>query len=237
MIRAFYSAVSGLKSGQNNVDIIANNLANSETTGYKSKKSEFESLLYTSMNNAGINAANSAKLEVGSGSATGTVTEDLTQGSVEETGRLLDYSIMGEGYFQVEDGAGNRYFTRDGAFEAQNTGGTLYLADSDGRLVLDGNSNPITLGADGASSVEPGVFSFADIEGLKSDGSSLYTQTAASGVPVKSATQVKQRSLESSNVNMIEQMTGLVMTERNFQLGSKVVETADNIENLANQLR
>lgn len=236
MIRAFYSGTAGLFAHQNAVDVAANNIANVNTAGYKQRDTDFSSLLYSSLNNTVPITANSDRLEVGNGSAATKITVDDSTGAPEKTGRSLDFCIEGGGYFQLQDGGGNRTFTRSGSFEAVNAGGVEYLADSSGRFVLGADSRRIALTADGLSEA-PGVFTVQNPQFLQANGGSIFTATPQAGAVTASTVAPKQGYMESSNVNMAGEMSSLLMLQRSFSMDSKVVQTADDIENMANQLR
>jgi flagellar basal-body rod protein FlgG len=236
MIRAFYSGSLGLKAQQNAVDITANNIANSETNGFKQKTEKFGDLLYSSMVGLGVNSTNTTRLVVGNGAAISQVQNDMTQGQSDATGIATDYCIMGDGFFAAKDASGNTSYTRDGSFKTTTENGTAFLEDSQGRKVLDKNQNPIKMN-NGAVSTQPGVFAFSNSSELKSAGENNYVQTALSGTPAATAVLVESGSLEGSNVDLTQQMTHLMTSQRAFQMSSKVVQTADQIAELANQLR
>jgi flagellar basal-body rod protein FlgG len=236
MIRAFYSGSMGLKSQQNAVDITANNIANAETTGYKQKTEKFGDLLYSSMVGLGVNSPNVTRLEVGNGVAIAQVQNDMSTGDYQETGVSTDYLIIGDGFFAVKDTAGNMSYTRDGSFKTAIEKDTVYLEDANGRKVLDKNLNPIKID-NGKVSTQPGVFSFTNSTALQATGDNNYIQTQLSGSPTATNTPLKSGYLEGSNVDLTQQMTHLLMSQRSFQMSSKVVQTADQIADMANQLR
>lgn len=235
MIRAFYSGSLGLKAQQNAVDITANNIANSETTGYKQKTEKFGDLLYSSMLGVGINSPNTTRLEVGNGAAISQVQNDMTSGEFQETGISTDYCIEGDGFFAVKDAAGNTSYTRDGSFKTVNENDAIYLEDANGRKVLDNNQNPIKID-NGIVSTQPGVFSFADSSVLQATGENDYIQTLLSGSPIATNTPIETGYLEGSNVDLTQQMTNLLTSQRSFEMSSKVVQTADQIAEMANEL-
>ncbi|MDR3645352.1 MAG: flagellar hook-basal body protein [Clostridia bacterium] len=233
MISAFYSGAAAMRAQQTAVDITANNLANVNTTGYKQKQAQFSDLLYSSM----ASTANTAGQAIGSGTAVTSVENDMTEGNISETDRPLDYCIPGSGFFQVRDSSGNRYFTRDGSFEALRSGSGYILGDSQGRAVLDSSGNTIALGKNSAPEKSPGVFTFSNEQALSATGGNLYAQTTQSGAPRASGTKPIQGGLEGSNTDLAQQMAGLMISQRGFELSSKAVQTADSIEEMANQLR
>lgn len=241
MINAFYNGAAALRAQQTAIDITSNNISNVNTNGFKEKQASFSDLLYSTVSaygNVGANTtAGAAAATAGSGvGVTGTKT-DLTQGSGIVTGHALDYLIPANGYFELRDASGNLTFTRSGSFQASKLGQTNVLTDSQGREVLSAGGNVITIGADGKPQGAPGVFSFANEQGLNPEGGSLFTQTALSGAPAATAVVPVSGELEGSNTDLASQLTELMVAERAYQLGSKSVQTADSIEEMANQLR
>lgn len=236
MIRAFYSGSAGLKSQQNAVDITANNIANLETTGYKQKKEKFSDLLYSSMVGLGVNSPNTTRLEVGNGATISSVQSDMSAGGFQETGVSTNFGIDGNGFFAVKDAAGNTSYTRDGSFRATSEKDGVYLEDTNGRKVLDKNQNYIKIDNE-TLSTQPGVFGFSNSTALQATGDNNYTATQLSGVPTAMDTPIKSGYLEGSNVDISQQMTHLIVSQRSFQMSSKVVQTADQIAEMANQLR
>jgi flagellar basal-body rod protein FlgG len=236
MIRAFYSGSSGLKSQQNAVDITANNIANSETTGYKQKNEKFSDLLYSSMVGLGVNSANVARLEVGNGATISSVQNDMSAGGFQETGVSTNFAIEGNGFFAIKDSAGNTSYTRDGSFRATSEKDGVYLEDASGRKVLDKSQNYIKIDSV-TLSTQPGVFGFANSTALQATGDNNYVETQLSGASSALDTPIKSGYLEGSNVNLAQQMTHLIVSQRSFQMSSKIVQTADQIAEMANQLR
>lgn len=231
MIRAFYSGTSGMKTQQAAVDIISNNIANSNTNGYKSKTASFGDLLYSAMVTYPQNSV------VGNGVRLAGTSNDMSDGGPQETGLKTDFFIDGQGFFAVRDAAGNTFYTRDGSFRAEQGQSGPYLADSEGRQVLDSASNPIAVNANGDVQNKPGVFSFSNSPALSPAGDNLFTPTAASGNAQAANTIVRTGYLESSNVDLAKQMTDLLQSQRSFQMNSKMVQTADEIVEMVNQLR
>lgn len=234
MIRAFYSGTAGMKAQQTSVDVIANNIANINTTGYASRDTRFSDLLHASMLEP--EDAAYAAIRTGSGDAADSVRADMSAGGMVETDRPLDYCPRGEGFFAVQGQDGAIRYTRDGAFSAGAAGGT-YLVDSQGASVLDAAGNPVTVGADGRLSAEPGVFTFPAASGLQALGDNRYLPTDVSGAAQGSGEGVRAGYLAASNVDLGGQMTDLILSQRGYQLGSRVVQTADQIANMTNSLR
>lgn len=237
MIEAFYSGSAAMKARQTAIDVTANNIANVNTTGFQQSDEKFASLLYTSQQN-GVNGAAAGVTASGSGAAVASVETDFSQGTPEETGMPYDYCIFGSGFFAVKDGAGKVSYTRAGSFSAaRDTAGDLYLADSQGRAVLDARGNEIRINGAGSASAQPGVYSFANSGGLLPEGGGLYAATARSGAAAAGGGAVKQGWLEGSNVDLAQQMTGLMVSQRAYELSLKAVQTADSVAQMANQLK
>lgn len=233
MIEAFYSGTAGIEAHQNALDVVANNIANVNTTAYKSKDEDFGSLLAVS--EVRPETANSANLLAGSGSDIDSVDTDMSSGAVDSTGNPTDFSINGGGFFAVRDNAGNTYYTRDGSFHLEPTAGGEELVTADGMAVLDAAGNPVTAASGGTAS-SPGVFTFSNAPGLLSDGGNLFTATAVSGTAQVTTEVPEQGMLEGSNVDLSQQMVDLITSQRGYQFNSNVVSTADQIESMVNSL-
>jgi flagellar basal body rod protein FlgG len=232
MIRAFYSGAAGMRAQQTSVDVVSNNIANLNTTGYKETDAQFEDLLYTSM--AGGAQAGAGRLLSGSGEKLVSTKSDMSAGTAQQTGRALDFCIAGDGYFALEDGAGNRTYTRAGSFQASAATG-MYLTDSEGRYVLDGAGNRIR-STNGTLSAAPGVYGFANETGLAAAGGGCFAATAASGAAAPTAATVRAGYLEASNVDLASQMSRLILAQRGYQLSGKVVQNADEVEGMVSTL-
>lgn len=233
MIQAFYSGSAALNAHQDAVDVISNNIANINTTAYKSKQEDFSSLLYRSM--VRPETQNSANLLAGAGAAVNGVQTDMSQGGAVETQNANDYFINGQGFFAVRDTNGNTFYTRDGSFKAVRGKNGYYLGTSDGLAVLDKNGNTIAVNANTASAA-PGVFTFKNSSGLIPDGGNRYTAGALSGAAVPGTAAAVSGMLEGSNVDLAGQMVDLITSQRGYQLSSGVVSTANDIENMVNSL-
>lgn len=232
MIQAFYSGAAGLKAHQTAVDVISNNVANVNTTSYKSKQEDFSSLLNHSM--VRPTTRNSATLLEGAGSAVDGVQTDISEGAPQQTQNKTDYYINGEGFFAVRDNAGNTFYTRDGSFHIVNDASGKHLETSDGMAVLGANGRVATVNAQGIG--KPGVFTFARSSGLIPAGENLYTAGNLSGAATPGTATVETGMLEGSNVDLAQQMTDLIMSQRGYQLNSSVVSTSDQIESMINSL-
>lgn len=244
MINAFYSGASGLKVQQTSIDVRANNIANINTTAYKTQDTDFSEVLYTNIFRTG--------LKNGNGAYVSQITKSVNQGMFDDTERVLDAAIAGDGFFAVADKAGNISYTRDGNFNLSPVEGGLALITADGYSVLDGNKNPIiykgaadeiiyTASGDtnnNQSQVNIGVFSFENPYALAASGNNKFTATNAAGdITLNTQAVIMQGRLERSTVDLSEEMTKLIESQRAYQASAKMVQTADEIESWANNLR
>ena len=258
MLRALYSSAAGMQSQQTNLDVIANNLANVSTTGFKKNKAEFQDLLYSTARAAGSDAGGGntvpTGVQIGHGSRLVTTSKIFTTGELTQTGERLDVAIKGDGFFEVALPDGSRAFTRDGALK---TGSDGRIMTSDG-LVLQGGFQTIppgttnisisstgevsTKGANGDQSFRVQLVRFANPGGLDSIGGNLYRETSASGTaeagnPGESGFGgLQQGFLEMSNVKVVEEMVNLIVAQRAYEVNSKAVQAADQMMQLSNNL-
>ena len=240
----------GLRAQQNRVNVIANNIANVNTTGYKSQRVDFQDALYTEIQNPAD--LQQTGMKQGSGILIGSTNRDYAQGAVMGTGENMDMYIDGEGYFTVQDSNGTRMYTRSGAFAVSAEADGNYLVTANGDYVLDENNAKIKLpdGADEVSVNEDGslwtneaqfakvgIVTFTNQNGLSAAGDSCFTETAASGAPIDSDAKVVQGSLESSNVDLTVEMSRLIRAQKAFSMASRVVSVWDEMESTTNSLR
>ena len=256
MYEALNIAATGLQNQQRRLDTIANNVANVNTTAYKSARLDFKDALYT----AGIVPAKprtpEGNQQKGHGVMVAGIAKDFSMGNIQTTDRPLDTAIEGEGFFELSDGGGNIVYTRNGVFSlsAQNDGN--YLVNGEGLYILDtaGNAIQVPFGTDTInvntdgtitftafeqeSTVTVGVYTFRNITGLVSMGNGTYAESVASGekLPVNDVV-IRQGTIEGSNVNLSEEMTRLIRTQRTFQLASRALKTADEMEGIANNMK
>lgn len=223
MIEAFYSGAAGLRAHQTALDITSNNIANLNTTAYKTKDGDFSSLLGSSMLMPA--ARNAAQAIAYAGGGVLGVQDDMSSGSLEKTDADTDYAVEGDGFFAAREGGGAVVFTRDGHFHKDGTGA---LVTAQGYAVLDSAGNPAT--------GIPGVYTFANASGLTAQGDNLYAASLLSGAPAPAAAAVKQGYLESSNVDLAGQMAQLILVQRGLQLNARTVTTADDLEGMVNDL-
>ena len=272
MVRALWSAASGMIAQQTAVDTIANNLANVNTVGYKTEKAEFKSLLYQTIQ-ARTTTANGANkpigAQVGLGTRVASITSRFTQGNMLASESNTDFAIVGDGFFAVRGEDGETYYTRNGNFYwAVAEGGGMMLANAEGLPVLDSTGNPIILEApyddmskvsiskdgevmylDETNNPQPigiqiGLYQFSNPKGLNKLSDSLYEVSAASGPAINEATnnnivrsQVRQKYLEGSNVQVADEMVNLIIAQRAYQMNSKAIQAADEMLGQANELR
>jgi flagellar basal-body rod protein FlgG len=262
MIRALYSAASGMNAQQLNVDNIANNLANANTTGYKMRRAEFNDLMYQSMVQPGTMA--SSQTEVPSGLQLGlgvrAVSNEIiqSQGNLSETDNPTDLAIQGKGFFQVTQADGSIAYTRDGSFQLNKDG---VLVNSAGlvlnpQITIPAQATAINVAADGTISYTlPGqtaaqtagqiqLANFQNPGGLNSLGNNLYAPTDASGQPIvgnpggsDGLGTLVQGYQEQSNVNVVEEFINLIQSQRAYEANSKVVKAADEMYQQVNNIK
>lgn len=251
-MQAIFSAASGLKNQQTRIDTIASNISNTNTVGYKSTRVDFKDALYALMDNP-VGNSEETNLLAGCGVLTGATTADFTAGKLMPTGILLDFAISGEGFFTVENSAGERQYTRNGNFLLSDEGNNNYLVTAQGYHVLDTAGNRIVLPEDisnlsvtgsgvlGVGNTDIaglGIVNFSNPDGLMPTGDSCLSATENSGEPVTAGDpQVQQGSLEGSNVDLAQELTLLIRAQRAYSLSSKALKTADDMDALANTMR
>ncbi len=232
MIDAFYTAAVGATSLQKGFDVIANNIANVSTYGYKGSKSSFADLLYTNINKE----EEGKSLKVGHGTKLEKTDVLHNQGSYQNTGRILDYALEDNGFFAVETAEGTKY-TRCGNFELTKVGEKFYLTAMQGGFVLNPKGQRIEVKNE-KDNHDVGVFTFANNGGLKIEGGLFFTQTDSSGTATASKDpQIKRGYLENSNVDMGQSMADVIEIQRAFQFNSRMVQISDEIMQTVNSLR
>lgn len=269
MMRALYTAGSGMKAQQFNVDVISNNLANVNTTGYKKERAEFKDLLYETMKRAYVldDGGQPVNLQVGHGTSVGATVRDFGSGNPEKTESNLDFAIEGEGFFTVIGPTGTIQYTRDGSFKISvMDDGTRKLTTSDGYPVLDSMEQEIVFDSTVDLSklvVTPqGAMSYIDGEGatvdlgqtigmvnfpnkyaLEAAGRNLFSRNSATGEPVQATEDeagksiMNQGYLESSNVQVVDEMVKLIVAQRAYEINSKAIQSSDDMLQIANNLR
>lgn len=253
MIRSLWTAKTGLESQQVQMDVISNNLANVSTNGFKRSRAVFEDLLYQNMRQPGAQSTVQDNLpsgmQIGSG-VRPVATERLhTQGSLENTGNSRDLAINGKGFFQVLRPDGTTAYTRDGSFQV-NQNGQMVTANGypvEPAIFIPENALSVSISQDGIVSVtQPGtsesnevgqllLSTFTNPAGLESIGENLYLETGASGPRNDSAPGLNgagslyQGYVETSNVNVVEEMVSMIQTQRAYEINSKAVQTSDEM--------
>lgn len=262
-MRALWTAASGMKAQQLNIDTISNNLSNVNTTGYKKQRIEFKDLMYEKLRRTDYNEGEGkpVNLEVGHGVMPAATVRSFTQGSFEQTNNNLDFAINGQGFFVVRDTNDNLFYTKDGSLKLSIEDGEARIATADGYYVqsdigdieLGRDISDIFVSPDGVVSVKRtdteeieeiatlSVVKFPNPAGLESVGKNLLKQTTASGEYVESfqgdAGEILQGFLETSNVQVVEEMIKLITAQRAYEVNSKSIQTSDEMLQMANNLR
>jgi flagellar basal-body rod protein FlgG len=262
MIRALWTAAAGMACQQLNVDVIANNLANVNTTGFKRSRADFQDLLYQNMLNPGTVSNAGAEypvgLEVGMGARIVTTEKVFNQGDFRETGNPLDFVIEGDGFFQVEMPNGATGYTRSGSFKVDSDG---RLCTSEGWLLFPEIAIPAaavetTVGSDGSVSILNGesgevedlgvaveLARFSNPGGLRSMGHSMFLATPATGDAITGTPgsiglgAINQGFLEMSNVSVVEEMVNLIAGQRAYEVSSKAIQASDEMLQIANNVK
>jgi flagellar basal-body rod protein FlgG len=260
MIRSLWIAKTGLDAQQTQMDVISNNLANVSTSGFKRTRAVFEDLLYQTMRQPGAQSSQQTQLPSGLQIGTGVrpvATERIfTQGNLQQTSNNKDVAIQGAGFFQVMLPDGTAAYTRDGSFQTDSQG---QLVTSSGFVVqpaitIPADAQSITVARDGTVSItQAGIpaptqiaalqlATFMNPAGLESRGENLYVETAASGNPntntpgTNGAGLLVQGYVETSNVNVVEEMVNMIQTQRAYEINSKAITTSDQMLQRLTQL-
>lgn len=232
MIKAYYTATNGAISNQNYLDVLSNNMANIQTEGFKKTKAEFSDLLYTNIREP--EGANS-DLKSGSGSRINKTDVIFSQGAPYLTGAPTDFAITGEGFFAIQFEEEN-LFTRGGSFDITNIDDENFLTYQGG-YVLNKDEEPIII-ENADDILDVGVFAFANNSDLAQAGNNLYRiANEDAEYSLLENAKVMKGYLEASNVEVSEEMVKLIQIQRAFQLNSKIIQTADEIEQTINSLK
>jgi len=259
MTRALYTAATGMEAQQQQIDNIANNLANSNTVGFKRSRLEFQDILYQNLRTPGAASNASTNLPVGLqiGLGTRVIASErvFLQGDFHQTQNPLDMVIEGNGFFKVRQTSGEIAYTRAGSFHL-NAQGQIVTATGESlepAVTVPGNATSITIGTDGTVSVTvPGqanaqnvgqiqLASFPNPAGLESLGRNLFKETAASGQATTGAPdanglgRINQGYVEGSNVNVVEELVAMIAAQRAYETNSKVITAADRMLGTINQ--
>ncbi len=260
MQRSLFTGATGMRAQQLNLDVIANDLANVNTTAFKRSRVDFQDLLYQTLRAPGSISAQGLEvpsgIQLGHGVGVGSITKLFLQGSFIETGNSLDIAIEGDGFFQIILPDGEIGYTRDGSFKI-NRDGTIVTTDGfalEPELTIPEDALAIAIGIDGTVSItreDSTVDELGQIElarfinpaGLLSQGRNLFRESEASGDPILSAPAeegtgtLRQGFLEGSNVSVVDEIVQLIITQRAFEVNSSVVRTSDEMLQTANNMR
>lgn len=260
MIRALYTAASGMDAQQSNIDVIANNLANVNTAGFKKSRMEFQDLVYQQMQAAGSPTSTSSEapvgLEVGLGTMPAATTRDFSNGNLRATNAPFDLAIEGSGFFQVTLPNGETGYTRAGSFHL-SADGTLVTSDGyplEPQIAIPQDAISVTISRAGIVSAqiagqsavqELGTIELAIFQnpaGLQALGGNIFVATTASGEPTTGAPgqdgigTIVQGFLENSNVSVVEEMVNMILAQRAYEANSKVVRASDEMLTQVNNL-
>jgi len=261
MIKAMRTAASGMMAQQMNVDNIANNLANVNTTGFKKSKIEFQDVLYQNVKRAGtasaLGAETPAGIQIGYGAKVSSTVREYSEGDLTSTGNPLDLAISGGGFFQIQAPDGTTAYTRDGAFKLSSEG---RVVNSNGfyllpEITVPEDATSISVGVDGIVEVHQfgqdtpqqigqiELARFVNPAGLNAIGRNLLKITGASGDPITDIPtqsgmgQIDQGYLEMSNVKVVDEMVNMIVAQRAYEMNSKAIQTAEDMAQIANNLK
>ncbi len=261
MNRALRTAATGMFAQQLNIDTIAHNLANVNTTGFKKSRPEFQDLMYQTLKSTGTsqnpNVQQPMELQVGTGAVPVSTMKSFLQGDIQPTQNQLDVAIEGEGFLQVRRPDGTLAYTRDGAFKISGEGSMVtaqgYLVEPS--MTFSDDTMTISIGRDGTieatssgggESTKVGQFELAKFinpAGLRSIGGNLFVETTASGAPIVGSAgsegfgELLQGMLESSNVDVVEEMVGMITAQRAYEINAKTIKTVEDMLNIANNIK
>ena len=259
MLRALYSAATGMEAQQLNLDVISNKLANVNTTGFKKSAIEFQDLLYDNIRTPGAEQGNGLQLptgvSIGHGTRVVATNQIFTEGELTQTGERLDMAIQGDGFFQVTMPDGTLAYTRDGSFKLNAQGA---VTTSDGLTVQSGfqpipagttavnisaNGQVTTTTSSGSQNFQVTLARFANPAGLQNIGHNLYLETTSSGTPETGNPNengygsLQQGYLEMSNVSVVQEMVNMIVAQRAYEVNSKAVQASDEMMQQGNNLK
>ncbi len=252
MERSLWTAAAGMAAQQTNMDVVANNLANVNTTGFKRSRAEFQDLLYQTLNAPGTASSSSTNLptgiQVGLGTRTAAIKRIFEQGTFKPTDNPLDLVIEGTGFFSVIRPDGTQAYTRDGSFSIDENGNVVNALgyQLDPPITVPQDAKGITIGRDGTVTArlsDETVSQIGNIElsyfinpaGLQSVGNNLFVYTVASGNPLQGTPgqdglgEVSQGFLETSNVNIVTELVDMISAQRAYELNSRSIRAADDM--------
>jgi flagellar basal-body rod protein FlgG len=260
MMRALYTAATGMIAQQYNIDTISNNIANVSTTGFRKNEARFQDLIYQNLRSPGTPVGPSVVpvgQDVGLGVKVGASEKTFTQGTLQQTDNPLDIAIEGDGFFQVTLPDGTPAYTRDGSFK-RDANGSLVTADGyflSPQITVPASATAVSVGADGTVTAQiPGqqqpqtlgqiqLVRFTNAAGLAPKGQNLFVQTGASGAPTLSqpglngAGTLQGGYIEQSNVSVVEEIVNLITAQRAYEANSKSISTADQMLSTAVQMK
>ncbi|MCB9228065.1 MAG: flagellar basal-body rod protein FlgG [Deltaproteobacteria bacterium] len=259
MIRSLLTAATGMEAQQMNIDTIANNLANVNTTAFKRSRANFHDLLYQTLKAPGQSSTTGtvvpSGIQIGTGTKLSSVDKMFTEGAIQMTGNDLDMMIEGDGFFRVQRDDGQIVYTRDGHFSRDNSG---RIVSADGyplipEIVIPQGAQNLHIGYDGTVTVkidretqEIGQILLADFinpTGLVSEGGNYFTPSRSSGDTVTGVPnqngfgRIGHQQLESSNVNIVEEMVNMITGQRAYEINSKVIQTGDQMLQTTTSIR
>ena len=261
MDRSLFIAATGMEAQRINIDVISNNLANVNTSGFKKSRADFQELIYQGLKSAGAASAEGTEvptgIQIGLGVMPAAVQKIFQQGDFVSTGNSLDMVIEGKGFFQISTPDGEIAYTRAGAFKLDSSGN---IVNSDGyamepAITIPADTQEITISSDGTVSVlQPGnntptqvgqieTAQFVNPGGLKAMGKNLFLPTGSSGDPTTGNPgsdglgTINQGFIELSNVNVVEEMVNMIVSQRAYELNSKAIQTADEMLQMANNVK
>ena len=260
MMRSLWISKTGMEAQQTQLDTISNNLANVSTNGYKRAHAVFEDLMYQNLRQAGANSTEQTTLptglQVGLGTRAVATSRSFSQGNLQQSSNNLDVAVLGNGFFEVQMPDGTTGYTRDGSFQVNATG---QLVTNNGYAVQPGITIPaaaqsVTIGSDGTVSVtlsgqatpqtvgQLQTANFVNPAGLEPKGQNIFGETAASGTATTGTPgqnglgALRQGFVETSNVNVVEELVAMIQTQRSYELNSKAIQTSDQMLQRLGQL-
>jgi flagellar basal-body rod protein FlgG len=261
MLRSLFTAATGMTAQQQHIDVISNNLANVNTTGFKRGRADFQDLLYQTLRQPGAASSNQTEIptgiQLGLGVRTAAVQRLFLEGDFQQTQNQLDIAIDGAGFFQIQRPDGETSYSRSGSFKLDSQG---RVVNSDGfplepEITIPNDAVSITVGTDGTVSVlqagnptaqqvgQIQLANFPNPAGLSGQGRSLFQRTTASGDPITGAPSegglggLSQGVLEISNVSVVEEMVNLITGQRAYEINSKAIQASDEMLQTAANLR
>jgi flagellar basal-body rod protein FlgG len=261
MIRALWTAGTGMNVHQANLDVVSNNIANVNTNGYKKSRADFQDLMYQTLRLQGVTSEGGNQIptgiQIGHGAMLAAVQKVFLQGDYQMTGNELDLAIEGNGFFQITLPSGDKAYTRAGALK-RNSEGRIVTSDGyplEPNITIPQNTINVSIEADGTVSAQVQgqttpqqigtieLATFQNLAGLKAMGKSLFLETEASGTPVvgrpgeNGMGTTLQGYIEMSNVNVMQEMINLIIGQRAYEINTKAIQAADEMLQMATSIR